>query len=174
MEFYSRFFSWNSYPLVTVGKTAHSLFYSPGSRVLQVDVNFLLRRKSGDGCSLVNLYIHCSGFKLISYFYSADGLKMAINWWHWRRLHIHCSGLLGDRVSSSSWYNSFTQKMVLKWLFVSDTWDDFTFIVQVFQETELFSMIILHGRLSWNGHLSVTLGKTLHIYCSYLPGHKPP
>ena len=52
-------------------------------------------------------------------------------------LHILCSGPLGDK-SLISWYNSFTQKMVLKWPFVSNTGNDCMFIAQFSQETELW------------------------------------
>ena len=50
--------------------------------------------------------------------------------------HIQCSGLLGDR--SSSWYNDFTWKMVLKGPIISDTGKKLCmFIVQVSQKTDL-------------------------------------
>ena len=67
-------------------------------------------------------------------------------------LHIHCSGLLGDR-ALMSWYNSFTWKVVLK----SDTLVTLgknllsMLIVRVFQEKELqVNRIVLRGRWSLN------------------------
>ena len=47
-------------------------------------------------------------------------------------LHIHCSGFLGNRTSTgpqgdrgSSQYSFFTQKMIMKILFIGDTTEDF-------------------------------------------------
>ena len=42
-------------------------------------------------------------------------------------LHVHCSSLWEG---SSSQYNSFTQKIVLEGLFISDSWENCTFIVR--------------------------------------------
>ena len=64
-------------------------------------------------------------------FFMEDDLEMATYWGHLgiNSLHGHCSGLSGQRVhgpgqsSLSQW--SFTQKVVLKWLFVNDTGEEY-------------------------------------------------
>ena len=50
----------------------------------------------------------------------------------------------------------------------------YTFIVHVSLETEVqwVNMIVLLKRWSWKGFLSLTLGKTLHIHSSGLPGDR--
>ena len=77
-----------------------------------------------------------------------------------------------------SWYNNFSGKMVLKRPFVGDTGE--ALAVNVYcthlleTEFELFYLemelwvnsIVLFGRWSWKGYLSVTLGKSR--FCTFI------
>ena len=63
-------------------------------------------------------------------FYLEDGLEKAVDRWHWQRCWNRCFFqwhwriLCMFTVQVSNWYDSFSQKMVLKWTSVSDTGGD--------------------------------------------------
>ena len=88
-------------------------------------------------------------------------------------MHVHCSGLQGDRALScsprslSSQYNSLSGKMVLKRPFVSDTGKSqfCTFIVQVSQETALSSYDNLSGKMVIK---RLCIGDTGEVSCKHI------
>ena len=71
---------------------------------------------------------------------------MAICWWPWGRDFVQSLFWPSRAQSSSSQYENFTCKMVLKWPFFSDTGLEKTLhtIGQVFQETSLFRSVELY------------------------------
>ena len=109
---------------------------------------------------------------------------MCIHQWHYGRLHIACSDLLGDLSSSrgrdlaqsplrSPGTELLTWKMVLKSLFAGDTEEETLHIYYSgLPGHSSLSQYSFPGRWSWNGHSSGTLGKTLHIHCSVLLGER--
>ena len=153
----------------------YTLFKCPGRQSCWVN-RILLRKWCWNGHSLMTLEKLCMFMIRVSWeteqfesteSYTEGGLEMAFHQWHWGRLHVHCSGLLGDRTLP------VTRVLLRRW-----SWNGpslvtgrlCTFIVQVYWKTKLFidDIIVLFRRWSWNGHLSVTLGKTLHVHCSRL------
>ena len=80
-------------------------------------------------------------------------------------LHVHCSGLLGDRVL---WVSEHFESIVyLDYGLEIANW--------VSQDRALGVSIIVLRRWSWNGHLSFTLwhwSKRLHIHCLGLLRHR--
>ena len=84
-------------------------------------------------------------------------------------LHVHCSDLMGER-ALWGWYSSFTLKMVLKWLFISDTWEEILHVHcsgplgdRAFQ---LFRVIL--GRCSCNDRAPSHYWGRLHSYCWFI------
>ena len=110
LRVFHRRWSQNGHLSMTLGKTLHVHFSGLlTDSALQVS-RVLLRRWFLSGCSLVTL---------------------------WKTLHTHC--VMSPRKEHSlSQYNTFTQKMVLKWPFISPSGEDCTFIIQLLQDTELF------------------------------------
>ena len=74
-------------------------------------------------------------------------------------LQIHCWSLQGDR--TLSWYVSFNGKMVLQRMIISDAGGSHSLGRQLWAiHRQLWvDMIVLEARWSWNGHLSLTLGR---------------
>ena len=111
-------------------------------------------------------------------FFSDNGeaLYLYIHWWVLGETDLQ--SVLGDRVSSL--YDSFSENMVLKRPFISDTFEALSHHGHCSapgrQSFKLFSwetgfwvyMIVLVGRWSWKGNLSVILGEasSLHIHSS--------
>ena len=81
--------------------------------------------------------------------------------------HLHTCLLFSSPRRQNLLTDSFSQKMVLKRLFIGDTGENFIFIVQISQETELSQWTHCW---SFNSCSLMTLGKTLHIHCSGLLG----
>ena len=64
-----------------------------------------------------------------------------------------------------SQYDSFTQKMGLKRLFLSDTLEDYSCTLFWFPWRQSLEEIVLLRKWSWKGHSLVTQWKPLHIHC---------
>ena len=62
-------------------------------------------------------------------------------------LHIHYSGLQGDRALPSK--DSFTQKMVLTRLFIDHTEEDFTHLVFMSPRTEWYRLVCQLQRIDF-------------------------
>ena len=119
---------WNSYSSVTPREELYVQVYQGQSSSSSKSFTWKIVLKwpfFGDTRDKM-LHTHCSdllGDRALWVSSSLHGccLEIAICWWFWRILHVHCSVLPGHR---ALWADHFTWKMVWKWLFIGNTWED--------------------------------------------------
>ena len=88
-------------------------------------------------------------------------------WWHWGRLHFHCSSVPGVWLTSSNQYDSFTWKEVLKWQAACPWyWVERWLLLRSARREPQVSRI-LSRRWPWNGCSLAILEKTLYTTPSW-------
>ena len=161
---------------------------------MDIIVSYLYRRETA---WLLLRFHGTEPFKSVE-LYREDGLQMALHRWHWGRDYM-LTAQVSQRQCSSSQYDSFTEKMILKRLLLVTLVKTLvcTFIVlknlekafvgDTVENTGLHihcsdlpgdracrvDGIVLLQRWCWKCHSLVILGKTLHAHCSGLLGDRP-
>ena len=150
-----RRWSWKVSLSAKKGKTLLCLFIAQFSQETKLWVNRIVlfgRWSWKNPIEESSMNLHCSGLPGDRAFEQKvlhkDGLEKAFYWWHCGRLYsAHLLCRFPGRQCSSSWYNSFNWKMVMKRPFVCDTGEA---SACSFRSPVILSLLSWYDSVTWN------------------------